>query len=96
MIIFIPLALTIVLVIVIIMAMYQAKHNKILSDVAHKIENQHGGQRLVLNSFLDKLNKMDMYRDALTNVETAEVRKLFEELINEEDKHLKMLKKALI
>ena len=96
MIVFIPLALAIVLVIVLIQAIYQAKHNRMLRDVAHKIEGQQRGQRLVLNSFLDKLNKMDMYREALINVETAEVRKLFEELIDEEDKHLKLLKKALI
>ena len=96
MIVFIPLALIIVLIVMVIMATYQARHDKILRDVADKIENQQGGQRLVLNSFLDKLNKMEMYREAIINVETAEVRKLFEELIEEEDKHLKQLKKALI
>ncbi|MDT8318637.1 MAG: hypothetical protein RQ824_11715 [bacterium] len=94
--IFIPLALIIVFIIVLIQAIYQVRHNKILRDVANKIEGQNGAQRLVLNSFLDKLNKMDMYREAIINVETPEVRKLFEELSDEEDKHLKLLKKALL
>jgi hypothetical protein len=75
---------------------YQLKHNRMLRDVADRIDSRDGEQKLVLKSLMDKLKKMEMYRDALVNVETAETRKLFEELIVEEDNHLKMLKKALL
>lgn len=95
-----PLMLNIFLLVIIVAVVahgvYMHMHTSRLRSVTESINKKQLEQRVLLNSFMDKLRKMDIYRDAVVNVEKSDVKKLFKDLISDEENHLKVLKKALL
>ena len=94
--IFMPLFLLVFVAMMIAHAVYVHLNAKKLRLLVDAINSKHGEQKALLSSLLGKFEKMYVYREAIVSVDTKEVKDLFGELIDDEEKHVKILKKALV
>ena len=94
--IFMPLFILIFIAMMIAHSIYVHLNAKKLKVLAEAVDSKQGVQRILLSSLLGKFEKMYIYREAIVSANSKEVKDLFGELIDDEDKHLKILKKALL
>lgn len=80
----------------IINAVHVTRINHKLKSIAEKIESEQGEEKALLSSYIDKVNKMGFYRDAVDNVEDTDVKKLFKKLLEDEERHIKVLEKVVL
>lgn len=91
-----PLFIILFIVMMIAHSVYVHINAKKLKSLVETVDSKQGEQRVLLSSLLGKFEKMYVYREAIVSADTKEVKDLFGELIDDEDKHLKILKKALL
>jgi len=93
---FMPLFILIFIAMMIAHSVYVHINAKKLRVLVEAANSTHGEQKVLLSSLLGKFEKMYVYREAIVSANTKEVKDLFGELIDDEDKHLKILKKAFV
>lgn len=93
---FIAILALILIPFAIINAVHVARINHKLKSIAEKIESEQGEEKALLSSYIDKVNKMGFYRDAVDNVEDTDVKKLFKNLLADEERHIKVLEKVVL
>ncbi|MDH3975405.1 MAG: hypothetical protein OEV42_14090 [Deltaproteobacteria bacterium] len=93
---FMPLFILIFIAMMIAHSVYVHMNSKKLKALFEAANSKQGEQKVLLSSLLGKFEKMYIYREAIVSADTKEVKDLFGELIDDEDKHLKILKKALV
>ena len=94
--IFMPLFILIFIAMMIAHSIYVHINAKKLRALVEAANSTHGEQKVLLSSLLGKFEKMYIYREAIVSANSKEVKDLFGELIDDEDKHLRILKKALV
>ncbi len=92
---FFTVAFLVLFILVAMSLIYDIRHSHKLKYIEKKIEESQGEQKVLLKSFLDKIEKMDIYEDALMRAENEDVKDLFKTLIKDEERHLTVIKKAL-
>lgn len=91
-----PLFIILFIALMIAHAVYVHMNAKKIKSLIEAVKSKQGEQKILLSSLLGKFEKMYIYREAIASADTKEVKDLFGELIDDEDKHLKILRKALL
>lgn len=93
--IFILITLILLIPLIIVSVVFDIRHSHKLKVLSEKIEVAQGGQKAMLRSLFEKMEKMEMYREAAVSAKNHDVRKLFKTFMEDEERHLDMLKDML-